>query len=135
MFAWRRATGSAKHAGVNAACRWCAGSLPVCLLLVCGQTLWPKYVRDVAVPLGFARPWLEVRSRGAVPWGSAKHAGVNAGERDNWRYRARCLLLVCGICAAFVGSAFTWRRATGERKTCWRKRGVSPVSGIIGGFM
>ena len=59
---------------------------------MCGQTVWPKYVRDVAVPLGFARPWLEVRLRGAVPLGSAKHAGG-------------------------------------------RKRGVSLVSGIIGGIM
>ena len=35
-----------------------------------------------------------------------------------------------GICA-LVGSACAWRRATGERETCWRKRGVSLVSGII----
>ena len=39
------------------------------------------YVRDVAVPCGFARPWWEVRLRGAVPLGSAKHAGVNAACR------------------------------------------------------
>ena len=45
---------------------------------VCGQTVWPKYVDDVAVPWGLARPWWEVRLRGAVPLGSAKHAGVNA---------------------------------------------------------
>ena len=31
-----------------------------------------NYVRDVAVPCGFARPWWEVRLRGAVPLGSAK---------------------------------------------------------------
>ena len=49
-----------------------------CLLLVSGQTVWPRDVRDVAVPLGFARPWWKVRLRGAVPLGSAKHAGVNA---------------------------------------------------------
>ena len=36
-----------------------------------------------------------------------------------------------GICAALVGSACAWRRATGERETCWRKRGASLVSGII----
>ena len=53
----------------------------ICLLLVCGQTVWPKYVRDVTVPLGFARPWWEVRLRGAVPLGSGKHAGVNAACR------------------------------------------------------
>ena len=53
----------------------------ICVLLVCGQTVWPKCVRDVAVPLGFAGPWLEVRLRGAVPRGSAKHAGVNAACR------------------------------------------------------
>ena len=35
-------------------------------------------VRDVAVPLGFARPVWKVRLRGAVPLGSAKQAGVNA---------------------------------------------------------
>ena len=33
-----------------------------------------------------------------------------------------------GICAALVESTFAWRRATGERETCWRKRGVSLVS-------
>ena len=55
----------------------------ICLLLVCGRAVWPKYVRDVTAPLGFA---------------------------------------------------FAWRRATGERETCWRKRGVSLVSGIIGGI-
>ena len=36
-----------------------------------------------------------------------------------------------GICAALVGSACARRRATGERETCWRKRGVSLVSGIV----
>ena len=51
------------------------------LLLVCGQTVWRNYVRDVAVPRGFARPWWEVRLRGAVPLGSAKHAAVNAVSR------------------------------------------------------
>ena len=39
------------------------------------------------------------------------------------------------ICAAFVESAFAWRRATGERETCWCKRGVSLVSGMIGGIV
>ena len=34
------------------------------------------------------------------------------------------------ICAALVESAFALHRATGERETCWRKRGVSLVSGI-----
>ena len=48
----------------------------MCLLLVCGQTVWRNYVRDVAESCGFARPWWEVRLRGAVPLGSAKHAGV-----------------------------------------------------------
>ena len=52
-------------------------------LLVCGtgQTVWRIYVRYVAVPCGFARPWWDVRLRGAVPLGSAKHAGVNAACR------------------------------------------------------
>ena len=40
-----------------------------------------------------------------------------------------------GICAALVGSAFAWHRATRERETCWRKRGASLVSGISGGIM
>ena len=53
----------------------------ICLLLVCGQTVWPKYVRDGTVPLGFARPWWKMRLRGAVPLGSTKHAGVNAACR------------------------------------------------------
>ena len=30
---------------------------------------------------------------------------------------------------------FAWRRATGERETGWRKRGVSLVSGMICGIM
>ena len=60
-------------------------------LVVYGQAVWRNYVHDVAVPLGFARPWWEVCLRGAVPLGSAKHAGV--------------------------------------------KRGVSPVSGMLGGIM
>ena len=38
----------------------------ICLLLVCGQTVWPKYVHDVAVPWGFAQPWWKVRLRGVV---------------------------------------------------------------------
>ena len=33
---------------------------------------------------------------------------------------------------ALVESAFAWHRATGERETRWRKRGVSLVSGMIG---
>ena len=40
------------------------------LLLVCGQTAWRRDVGDVAVPLGFARPWWKVRLRGAVPVGA-----------------------------------------------------------------
>jgi len=40
-----------------------------------------NYVRDVAVPSGFARSWRGVRLRGAVALGSAKHAGVNAACR------------------------------------------------------
>ena len=51
------------------------------LLLVCGQTVWRNYVGYFAVPCGFARPWGEVRLPGAVPLGSAKHAGVNAACR------------------------------------------------------
>ena len=50
-------------------------------LVVYGQTVWPNYVPDVAVPLGVARPWWEVCLRGAVPLVSAKHAGVNAACR------------------------------------------------------
>ena len=32
------------------------------------------------MPLGFVRPWWKVRLHGAVPLGSAKHAGVNAAR-------------------------------------------------------
>ena len=46
------------------------------LLLVSGQTVWRRDVRDVAVPLGFARLWWKVRLRGAVPLGSAKQTLV-----------------------------------------------------------
>ena len=54
----------------------------ICLLLsVYGLTVWRNYVRDVVVPLGFARPLRKVRLRGAVPLGSAKHADVNAACR------------------------------------------------------
>ena len=42
------------------------------------RTSGRNYVRDVAVPRGFARPWWKVRLRGVVLVGSAKHAGVNA---------------------------------------------------------
>ena len=38
-----------------------------------------NYVRDVAVPCGFARPWWKVRLRGAVPSGSAKRAWCKCG--------------------------------------------------------
>ena len=50
-------------------------------LLGYGQTVWRNYVRDVAVPLGLARPWWEMHLRDVVPLGSAKHAGVNAACR------------------------------------------------------
>ena len=52
---------------------------------VTGSSVWADrvaiYVRDVAVPCGFARPWWKLRLRGVVPLGSAKHAGVNAACR------------------------------------------------------
>ena len=48
---------------------------------MCGRTVWPKYVRDVAVPWGFVQPWWEVRLRGAVPLGSAKWRNY---VRDVW---------------------------------------------------
>ena len=73
--------GSTKHAGVT---RRVAGERDdwwyhvICLLSsVYGQTMWRNYVRYVA----FARPWWEVCLCGAVPLGSAKHAGVNAACR------------------------------------------------------
>ena len=82
VFAWRRAIGERETC-------WCKrgvslvsgmiGGIVDCFL--CGQTVWRNYVRDVAVPCGFARSWWEVRSRVAVPLGSAKHAGVNAACR------------------------------------------------------
>ena len=51
------------------------------VVLVCEYNAWPNYVRDVAVPRGFARPWWKVRLRHAMPLQSAKHAGVNAACR------------------------------------------------------
>ena len=39
------------------------------------------------------------------------------------------------IYVALAESAFSWRRATGERETRWCKRGVSLVSGMIGGIV
>ena len=50
-----------------------------CLLLAYVQTVGRRDMRDVAALLGFARPWWRVRLRGAVPLGSAKHAGVKRG--------------------------------------------------------
>ena len=56
-----------------------------------------------------------------------------------WADRVAKLRSLCcsaiGICAALVESAFAWRRATGERETCWCKRGVSLVSGVICGIV
>ena len=39
------------------------------------------------------------------------------------------------ICDVVVGSAFAWRRATGEREARWCKRGAPLVSGMIGGIV
>ena len=48
----------------------------------------------------------------------------------------RDVAVPCGLARmVLVGSAFTWRRATGERETCWCKLGVSLVSGMIGGIV
>ena len=52
-----------------------------CWPLVSGQTLRRRDGGDVAVPLGFARPWWKVRLHGSAPLGSTKHAGVNAACR------------------------------------------------------
>ena len=41
------------------------------LLLGRRQAMRRNYVRDAAVPCGFARPWRQVRLRGAVPLGGA----------------------------------------------------------------
>ena len=53
------------------------------------SSLWAdrvaNYVRDVVVPCAFAGPWWKVRLRGAVPLGSAKHAGVNAAIASSAR--------------------------------------------------
>ena len=74
-----------------------------------------------------------------------------AGGRDDWRCRVIGLLLVCGqtvlrntsmmsqrhadLCGlGGTNCSFAWRRATGERETCWCKRGVSLRSGMIGGI-
>ena len=51
-----------------------------------------------------------------------------------WPKYVRCRSAI-GICAALVENAFAWHHATGKRETCWRKRGVSLVSGMIGGIM
>ena len=80
------------------------------IAVVCGQTVWRNYIRDVAVPCGFARPWWEVRLRGAVPLGSAKHAGVIAA-RDDWQYRVIGLLLACGQTVWRITSATSQRHA------------------------
>ena len=40
----------------------------ICLLVVYGQTMWRNYVRDVAVPLGFARPWRRATGERETRW-------------------------------------------------------------------
>ena len=57
------------------------------LLLVCGQTVGRRDIRDVTGPCGFARPWWKVRVRGAVPRNMPAETRRIAGERDYWRYR------------------------------------------------
>ena len=57
---------------------------------------------------------------------------ASSGRRTVWRHDVRDV-------AAPLGFARSWwkvrLRATGERETCWCKRGVSLVSGMIGGIM
>ena len=74
----------------------------------------------------------------------AKHAAANAFQTDSfWRssrseqtLQSTFAMSQChGDLRTLVGSAFAWRRATGERETRWHKRGVSLVSGIIDGIM
>ena len=49
------------------------------LLLVCGQTVWQNYIRDVALPrVLICAALVGSRLRGTMPLGSAKHAGVTA---------------------------------------------------------
>ena len=55
-------------------------------------------------------------------------------QSNVWADRVACRNAM-RICAALVGSAFARRRATGERETRWCKRGVSLVSGMIGGIV
>ena len=81
MFAWRRATGERETCWRKRGASLVSGMIGcrvICLLLVCGRTVRRNYV---SVPCGFAQPRWEVRLRGAVPVGSAKHAGVNAACR------------------------------------------------------
>ena len=53
-----------------------------CLLLVSGQTVWRRDVRDVAaIAIGICAALVESAFASAVPLGSAKHAGVNAACR------------------------------------------------------
>ena len=58
------------------------------------QTVWRSYVRDVAVPCAFARPWWQARLRAAVPLGSAEHAGVNAAHEDLRGLGGKCVCVV-----------------------------------------
>ena len=51
------------------------------MICVVSCDMFASIVSGHAAPLGFARPWWKVRLRGAVPLGSAKHAGVNAACR------------------------------------------------------
>ena len=90
---WRRATGERetcwRKRGVSPVSGMIGGI--VCLASIVWADRVANYGRDVAVPCGFVRPWWKMRLRGAVPLGSAKHAGVNAA----CRWRAGCLAVSC----------------------------------------
>ena len=50
-------------------------------------------------------------------------------------WRITSVMSQCHADLRLVESAFAWRCATGERETRWCERGVSLVSGMIGGIV
>ena len=66
-----------------------------CLLLVSGQTVWRRDVRDVAVPLGFARP----EGGKCVAWRGERETRWRKAGVTRWRKRGVSLVsgMICGI--------------------------------------
>ena len=113
--------------------------------------MWRNYVRDVAVPCGFARPWWKVHLRGAVPLGERETRwckrnaplvrGVSCDTfassawRAVWRNYVRDVAVPCGFAQPWWKVHLRGAVPLGERETRWCKRGAPLVRGMMGGIM